>query len=232
MNNELYRSQEPQKKYGALPIIIKTNVEVDSDEMMFYQDMPVKLAGISPQWVKVEERLKPFISLILDCMDDFVTTVLGGDEVAFNDYNVYLSAKRLFISPTSNYNRPGWHSDGFMSEDVNYVWSDSAPTIFNNSEFTLTQDHYISIDEMNQQADPENNITFPVNTLLRMDQYVIHKVNDEVQEQGIRTFVKVTISKNKYDLKGNTHNYEIPYFWAMRERNAYRNVPQHVKSEE
>lgn len=225
MNKDNYRAKEALT-YGNAPEVVKENVEVDSTEMMYYLYLPVKLAGQTSYWVNVEERLKPFTGLVLDCMQDFVDRRLDGDDYALNQYNVYLSVSRLFVPAGKAPNRPGWHSDGFMSDDVSYIWYDSHPTIFNISHFELSQDHKASIQEMTEQADPENNITFPCNTILFLDQSVIHKVNEDITEDGVRTFVKVTISKDKFDLKGNSHNYELAYFWPERERDLDRNQPQ------
>src|SRR6476620_6628483 len=37
---------------------------------------------------------------------------------------VYLTVRRGFASPDNPLNRPGWHTDGFGGEDINYIWSD------------------------------------------------------------------------------------------------------------
>jgi len=42
----------------------------------------------------------------------------------------------------------------------------------------------------------------------------------------MRTFVKISFSKDKYDLIGNSHNYEMDYKWDMKERKEERNIPQ------
>lgn len=225
MNKDFYRGTD-SVTYGESPKIVKENVDIDGHEMMYYLYYPVKLMGSSPYWVTVEDRLKPFTGLILDCMQDFVDRRLNGDDYDLSKYNVYISVSRLFVPAGKAPNRPCWHSDGFMSDDVSYIWYDSHPTIFNTSHFELTQDHKISMDEMNEQALPENNETYPCKTILFMDQSVIHKVNEGITEDGVRTFVKVTISKDKFDLEGNTHNYELPYSWNMRKRSTGRNQPQ------
>jgi len=42
----------------------------------------------------------------------------------------------------------------------------------------------------------------------------------------MRAFVKVSFSKDKYDLIGNAVNYEIDYNWNFKPRENTRNVPQ------
>ena len=73
---------------------------------------------------------------------------------------------------------------------------------------------------------PENEITFPDCTILRLDEYNIHKVNDRDYFEGMRTFVKVSFSQDNYDLEGNSHNYELNYYWKMKPRKIERNIPQ------
>ena len=67
---------------------------------------------------------------------------------------VYLTAKTLWVSPENPGNRPGWHSDGFMTDDLNYVWSDRDGTLFWEPAETcdFTQDHELSLAEMAAKA--------------------------------------------------------------------------------
>lgn len=207
-------------RYGKYPYVIG-HYDVKCSEMMFYQDFPIKLANSYN--VNLEPRHK-FIEPILEgVFDDYVN--FRSEEDLFNSY-VYLSAKHMFVTPTSNYNRPGWHTDGFLSDDINYVWSDKFPTVFNVTECDLTQDHNISMLEMTEVANhnPANNISFGDSELIRLDQYNIHKVG-EVEEPGMRTFIKVSISKSQFNLLGNTHNYQLDYKWEMRDRSLQRNIP-------
>lgn len=205
--------------YGELPKVIDS-IEVNVKEMMFYQDMLIKHQR-STKFL-IEKRLDIFLPIIDSAVSDFIYNY--GMERYLNSY-VYLSAKHLFQPKQEPFNRPGWHTDGFMSDDITYVWSNKNPTVFNHSQFTLTQDHALSIKEMEGQAKPEKNLTYLENTVLRLTQYNVHKVA-EVEHSGMRAFVKVSISKDKFDLIGNTHNYELSYDWEMKPRNIERNVPQ------
>lgn len=206
-------------KYGQHPKVVAT-IPIQFKEMMFYQDMLIKKCNSNI--TTFEKRLKHIGEIISASLKDFIKTF--GDE-AFNQHYIYLSAKYLFQAKGTSFNRPGWHCDGFMSDDINYVWCDSCPTVFNDSDFNLSQDDSLSMKEMELQALDENNFTYPDYTLLRLNQFVVHRVGDVVKD-GMRAFVKVTFSKDKFDLKGNTHNYEIDYNWEMRDRNLSRNIPQ------
>lgn len=207
------------RKYGEIPKDLG-QFHVNCSEMLFYQYMPIKIAGSNV--LEVEVRLKCFNELISVCIADFATEF--GIERLMDSY-VYISAKNLFQPVGVSYNRPGWHSDGFLTDDINYVWSDLFPTVFNKSKFDITLDDELSLKEMEAQADPANNFTFPENTLLRLDQFNIHRVA-EVTKPAIRTFLKVSISKDQYNLEFNTHNHALDYNWTMFARKVERNIPQ------
>lgn len=207
-------------KYGDLPIEID-QFKVDCKEMMFYQYLPIKLAyGFE---IKYEYRLNCFNEIIDASIFNFIQE-FGRDN--FEPYYVYLTAKYLYQSNGCSFNREGYHSDGFMTDDINYLWSDKLPTVFNYTEFELTQNDSISMSEMQEQALYFNVKTYPENTLLRLNQFNIHKVAP--QQQGWRTFVKISFSKDKYDLIGNSHNYLLDYNWQMNERKTERNIPQSI----
>jgi hypothetical protein len=202
-------------KYGQLPVVIG-NFAIDVKESMFYLYMPIKMAGNMDKIV-LEKRLNIFKPLITAAIKDF-----KGDLI--NSY-IYLTVKHLLVLPNYLGNRPGYHSDGFLTQDINYIWCDKNPTIFNNSVFDITLDDYLSLAEMEAQALKENEVKYPINSLLRLDQYNIHKVS-EVENPMMRTFVKISISKDQYNLEGNSHNYNMDYEWDMKQRQESRNIPQ------
>ena len=140
------------------------------------------------------------------------------------DSYVYLTAKHQYQRNHQGFNRPGWHSDGFSTDDISYIWSDKQPTIFNSGDFYLSDDDSFSMKEMEQQALEENNFFYPNNSVVRMDQYSIHKVGE--YEEGDRAFIKICFSKDQYALKGNSINYELDYDWEYQDRHKERNIPQ------
>lgn len=206
-------------RYGERPKELG-QFEINCNEMMLYQYMPIKMPFNT--YPVVEARLACFEKIIGAICCDFIGEY-GLN--AFVDSYVYLTAKHLYQKPGCPFNRPGYHSDGFMTKDVNYIWCDKNPTVFNDSDFKLTMNDSISMTEMEEQALLENEFTHPAKTLLRLNQFNIHKVAD-VSEFSLRTFLKVSFSADKYDLSGNTHNYLIDYDWNMRQRKEQRNIPQ------
>lgn len=206
-------------RYGDLPIDLGL-FNVECKEMLFYQYLPIKMIGeVSHSF---EDRLKCFSELIGACSCDFIA--INGLDNYVNSY-IYLTAKNLYQMPNCSFNRFGFHSDGFLTDDINYVWSDVLPTIFNTTDFNLTLDDEISLKEMEWQYDKRKNVTFADKSLLRLNQFNIHKVK-ESEYQGMRTFFKLSFSKDKYDLIGNSHNYLINYNWEMKKRENKRNIPQ------
>lgn len=203
-----------EQYYGQAPRVLATNLEVDlvkdKVEMCFYQYLPIKMAGALESF-KIPENLawiKRFVQFLeFDPHTDYV----------------YVSVKHLFVTPDNMGNRPGWHSDGFGSDDVNYIWSDKFPTQFCIQPFELTEDHTESLKQLQAQAREENIAEFDINSFVRIDRWNIHR--PPVEGTGFRTFLKFSVSKNKYNLQGNSHNYLMDYDWDMVPRSEVRNHP-------
>jgi hypothetical protein len=210
-----------ERTYGAMPKMLG-RYAVACKEMMAFQYLPIKLAGGTT--ITREQRVAPFDALIGAACCDFVAERGLG---RFVESYVYLTAKHLFQGPGGTFNRPGWHCDGFMTDDVNYIWSSRSPTIFNGSDFALTMHDQISMREMAEQAEPNYDFDYGDGALIGIDQYVVHRVQ-EPSEVELRTFFKLSISRDKYDLEGNSKNYMLDYDWPMRPRSVERNVPQSI----
>lgn len=204
--------------YGKLPEMLGCCHLRPFEEVMYYLYLPLKLAGM-PVIPAIEPRLRPIGPLLLAIYND-----LGREKWVEN--NIYVTAKRMFCGAGSTPNRPGWHADGFGTEDLNYIWYDSVPTIFNISRFNITEgDHVKSLQEFDAQARPENNVVLPVRHLLRLDPYVVHRVADTPEEQIMRTFIKISVSKERYNLKDNSRNPDLPTNWKYYDRATVRNDP-------
>lgn len=212
------------KQYGLKPFDCGL-VDISSKEMMFWLYCPIKLPGGGQ--VTLPPNLKQFGDIVERVYQD-VYGCYSWNKWA--DNYVYLTAKTLFVSPENPGNRPGWHSDGFMTDDLNYVWSDTNGTLFWEPEnlVSFIQDHRKSLAEMENLANMGPHKVYADKHVLRLDQGVIHRVAD-VGKSGMRTFVKVSISSAKYDLAGNSVNHVLAPNWTYYERNEDRNAP--AKSE-
>lgn len=192
-----------------------------TNEVLYYLYLPVSMPSYSD--FVIPEALNPFCVLLHE--------VHRNEPSRFIDEYIYITVKRMFVGNGLSANRPGWHSDGFMSDDLNYVWYDSAPTVFTKGTFFLTLDHIVSLREMNEQANVSDEIMYPTCHLLKLDQHVIHRVNEDIPKMIMRTFVKISISKKRYNLIGNSHNYLIPYTWTMHDRSIIRNDPSKAQGD-
>lgn len=209
-------------KYGDLPTELGIH-QINCKEMMFYQYLPIKLNSSTD--IKIEDRLLCFSDIIGKVSCDFIG-VFGLNRFV-NSY-MYLTAKYMYQHGECSYNRHGYHSDGFATDDINYIWSDKNPTVFNFSNFDeMPINDNDSMVYMNAMASHLKEKRYPENTLLRLNQFNIHKVAEN-QSDGMRTFLKISFSKDKYDLLGNSHNYLLNYDWEMKQRRKERNIPQTV----
>lgn len=214
-----------KKTYGRAPIKI-SELNCQSDEMFFYQYLPIRMVGSVPVMM-IPDQLEFLRKLVENCCGNFI------NEFGYTEYKkhyIYLTAKRLYVSDGNNLNREGWHSDGFGTKDINYVWCDSVPTMYIEQSLTNVPsqcDLALQLfDKIGfERFSEKNHKTVEVNTLYRLDETVIHSTSYYVGEPRIRTFVKVSFSKDKYNLKGNSHNYLFRYKWDMKDREPQRNHP-------
>jgi len=193
--------------YGKAPISLGT-LDLHVPEHMYYLYLPVRMPYSE---FRLPDRLK------------FVMPILYQVKYDIDSY-VYLTVKRGYAVPDNPLSRPGWHTDGFETDDINYLWYDSFPTLFAVQEFEgIVQDHKTSYRQFTDQIDPLSITEYPVKTLLMLDDSVVHQ--SPVGAQGERQFIKVSVSTHKYNLEGNSHNYLFDYSWAMKSRQEQRNHP-------
>lgn len=208
------------KIYGSEPVEIASDVIVDNSEMYFYQYLPIHLKDTTE--FKLEDRLSSLKNLIDLCCYDFSKNI----DKNINGYYIYITAKCRYVPSGENINRAGWHCDGFMSDDINYIWSDCIPTEYVTGEFELIQDHEKSIEQMNRLFYHSEPLKCNPNSIYRLNETVIHRCDyNRSNHSLLRHFIKVSFSKDKYNLKGNSHNYLLDYKWEMKDRELSRNHP-------
>ena len=208
------------KTYGNEPIEIASDVIVDNSEMYFYQYLPIHIDRTG--YVAIPSQLLPLSEIVWQCITDFRKNI----NEDWTDYYIYLTAKCLYVKGGANLNRMGWHCDGFMTDDINYIWSDCIPTEYVTGEFNLIQDHEKSIDQMNRLFYHSEPLKCKPNSIYRLDETIIHRCDYNRSKNAIlRHFIKISFSKEKYNLKGNSHNYLLDYNWEMKERSLNRNHP-------
>ena len=193
--------------YGNPPVICG-NADTECPEMMHYQCLPIQFPHL--EGFRLPERLK-WVQPILDLIPDH------------SDKYIYLTARNSHITPGYSGSRPGWHSDGFLTDDLSYLWSNCLPTEFAIQEFTVDDNCEDSLRQFAEQVDRRRVHTFQNKNLMCLDSSVIHQPAENTDIDGLRTFVKFTVSDDKFNLKGNSHNYLFDYEWDMLERGEGRN---------
>lgn len=133
--------------------------------------------------------------------------------------------------------------------DLNYVWADRYPTrlLLSDDPLTLSGDDTESMLDMEGHAEtaefrtrrwnsarqfngnaprPASRIEHaPLGTLLRLTPWVIHTTPEIPAPGGMRSFLKISVSAHRFDLRGNSHNHAFDYDWAMVDRATLRNHP-------
>lgn len=218
--------------YGAAPLEVGEH-ELDFQEFMHYLYLPVVMPGM--------RRVR--LPTNLHFLRPIVEKVCALEMVDINDSGwgerkyVYVTAKHGFASPGAPLNRPGWHADGFGSQDVNYIWSDRWPTRFALGELSgVSDDHVASAVQFDAWANGEDldprleggpaaiEEGLP-NMLYRLDPTVVHATPIIPAPGGERSFLKVSVSDKKYNLRGNSRNHQFKYEWKMWARDELRNDP-------
>lgn len=206
-------------------------IDLSPSEMMFWMYLPISEPGMSSYHMPTN----------LHQFAEIVSAVKAADPEAFTDRYVYLTAKTLWVEGGYIGNRPGWHIDGYGTDDVNYIWSNRAPTEFLELEepVGLSEDCNESMRQMARLAHSQWALgaldfaypTYPDKHLLRLDNTVIHRSPTDFTP-GLRTFVKVSLSRDRYNLKGNSVNHLLPdTHWPLVDRQEVRNHPAFKNSD-
>lgn len=149
--------------------------------------------------------------------------------------HIYVTARRGYATPGNPLNRPGWHSDGFGTDDINYVWTDRFPTLFAIGDFgDISTDHIRSSEQFTERAGDLPRVamkTYQDKELLRLDPSVIHAAPPIPAPGGERSFFKISFSNSRYNLKGNAHNHLLDYEWPMYDRQTVRNDPHRAQGD-
>lgn len=197
--------------YGEAPIVVDS-ICIPDCELMFTLYMPVRLAG----------QAAVTIPRYMDGYAPLVDAALGHEGANADGKFVYLTVKRLWVEPGCLGGRLGWHADGFGTDDVSYIWADADPTEFCIQPFDLSDDHDVSMRQMEEQARAENIVQYEPIDLLRIDARHVHRC-PTAPKAGYRTFARISISRDRYDMIGNAHNHDLDYNWIMHPRGSTRN---------
>lgn len=223
---------ELQGRYGASPAEVGDFRDVELEEFMNWMYLPVRWNTGDPRDVRLPWNLLPIADMVQAVIDD-----LDG---APGQY-VYVTGKHNFATPGNPLNRGGWHCDGFGTDDLNYVWWLGAGTRFLTTDYGIDEripsNHLSSLEAFEKLAEEALSSqrmkigTRPQGMLYKIDRHVIH-ATPEIPEPGqMRSWVKVSVSPNRYNLMGNAHNDKFEYRWRMWPRSTIRNDPSRAQSD-
>lgn len=203
------------KVYGKLPEYLGT-FEFQLSEVMYYLYLPVCMDNWDD--IRLPENVQVCKKVILAAMD-------YADRQKKHYRYVYLSARKGWATADNPLNRPGWHCDGFGTDDLNFVWWDGAGTRFANQEFEgIVSDHNRSMTQFNEQVKISKIVTYPQHGLYCIDPSVVHDT-PVITQPHMRQYVKVSMSDHPYNLENNSHNYLFDYSWPLHSRDEIRNDP-------
>lgn len=214
-------------KYGNAPELLGI-YDLEFEQYMHYMYLPIAIREEGYSGFAILPELEFARSMILQTI---ANEVLIGNDWSY----IYVTARRGFATPGNPLNRPGWHSDGFGTPDINYVWTDRYPTHFAIGDFgEVSEDHVESTAQFEGAVAFSDDIrlrTYPDKTLMRLDPSVIHTAPPIPAPGGERSFFKVSFSNTRYNLKGNAHNYMLNYDWPMYDRATVRNDPSRAQDD-
>lgn len=221
------------RRYGLAPEPFKRDFLPAWHEYMHYLYLPVVIESVGVHDI----RLPPNLEFLRPVVDAICIAELDGD----GSKHVYVTARRGFATPGNPLNRPGWHADGFGTNDINFIWADRWPTRFALGEFTdISTDHVVSAAQFEQQVMDAPGIgpsyyagTIRVEdgvpgTVYRLDPSVVHATPIIPPPGGDRSFFKISVSPDRYNLLGNSHNHLFDYDWKMWSRSEVRNDPAYA----
>lgn len=191
-------------------------------EVMYYLYLPVAMREPHP----VDGKFQPGVRLPPN-LELFRPLVEAAMRHAARSYRyVYISARKGWATPDNPLNRPGWHCDGYGTDDLNYVWWRGAGTRFAVQEFeNISEDHNVSMLQFEAQVRPESIATYAEGALFCIDPEVVHATPVIPAPGQWRQYVKVSLSDHQYNLENNSHNYLFDYAWKMQSREQTRNSP-------
>ena len=207
--------------YGKMPIYLGRH-DFNLPEVMYYLYLPVMMHGEGrhgPEDIRLPNNVACTLPIIRVAM--WHATGARGYPYKY----AYLSARKGVATPGNALNRPGWHCDGFGTDDLNYVWWTGPGTRFAIQPFEgIVSDHNRSLTQFDEQVRPENVVTYPEKGLYQIAPDVVH-ATPEITETCWRQYVKISLSDHRYNLENNSYNYLFQYDWPLHSREIARNSP-------
>lgn len=214
-------------QYGKAPTLLG-QFDFTLPEVMYYLYLPVFMddAPEGKHGYVSGIRLPPNVECCRDLIKFCMTTQSRRYKYA------YISARKGWATPDSPLNRPGWHCDGFGTDDLNFLWWRGPGTRFATGDFgEISPDHTRSMEQFERRIKGSELRGYdlikvvddnPQTFLYGVDPYVVH-ATPLLTKGCMRQYVKISLSDHRYDLYNNSHNYLFDYDWPMHDREEVRN---------
>lgn len=142
----------------------------------------------------------------------------------FDDKYIYFSLKKGHVTPYTMSMRAGFHVDGFLSTDRNWVISDSLPTTVALGQFNVEPDHGTSLEQFKSQSRFKQCTQLKPHTLYELDKECVHASTTNLTDATIvRTFLKIVVADELFNGIGNAWNYKLPHIKPNAHRGSSRN---------
>lgn len=202
-----------KQPFGSKPDFLGIFKDINLTEVMYYLYLPVSMWGSD---IRIPHNCLPALPLIKAALNYAYS----------HDRNykfAYLSARKGWATADNPLNRPGWHCDGFGTNDLNFVWWDGPGTRFACQDFaSISADHKQSLAQFEAQIDPLKVQTPEEHGFYVIDPYVVH-ATPVITTPCMRQYIKISLSNEQYNLENNSHNYMFKYDWSMLRRENVRN---------
>lgn len=194
----------------------------DTSRLEFCNIVYMCIKNIDSSEYQVPDNIYSLVSSVISDIYKLSPSLYNDDWTKY----CYLTIKKMYIQPNSYGNREGFHIDGFLSDQDNFIWSDceATPTEVALGTFILSDDHEKSLGEMSLQASKMFRQTLSTNVLYNMNQSCVHRpTNNRAAGAVLRTFIKLTYSKELFNCYGNAWNYKLPHIKPNTQRGETRN---------
>jgi hypothetical protein len=205
----------------SMPPLNLGGFEIDLPEVMYFLYLPVMMYGD-----RKDIRLPPPVKVCRRMVSTAIEFCRGTGR--FYRY-AYLSARKGWATPDNPLNRPGWHCDGFGTEDMNFVWWTGPGTRFAVQQFQVEKNHLTSLDQFEQQIDHQSVITPEARRLYAISPSVVHATPIIAAPGCMRQYIKVSLSNERYNLEDNSKNWMFDYDWPTHPRSIIRNDPHRAQ---
>ena len=199
-------------RYGGLPEDLGPHSVKGYMEDTYVLYLPVKMNNSS---IQVPDNLKMYEHLVYSAINNINRRF---------EY-IYLSVENRYIPADTCQKRPGWHVDGYLTNDETYIYTKSSDTTEYINQSNIELGPIDDLEALHQFNTYKGGEIVHINSghLYNLKR-CIHR-SPTITKGHKRLFVKISFSNDRYNLYGNSKNYLFDYDWKYVERDNERNTP-------